>query len=63
MNRLKPTLSKIKQWFLYIVSVSTYGKCKHLNKKEVYRDYPDAYIEYQCLDCVERIFEDMYKAS
>ena len=56
MNRLKQTLSKIRQWFF----VNTYGKCKHLNKKEVYRDYPDAYIEYQCLDCVERIFEDMY---
>lgn len=39
-----------------------YGKCKHLNKKEVYRDYPDAYIEYECLDCGEVIFEDMYNS-
>lgn len=62
MNILKQTLIKIKQWFLYIVSGSNYGKCKHFNKKEVYRDYPDAYIEYECLDCGERIFEDMYNS-
>jgi len=60
MNRLKQTLSKITQWFLYIVSGSTYGKCKHLNKKGIYKNYPDAYIEYECLDCGEIIFEHMY---
>jgi hypothetical protein len=49
-----------KLLILYNVSGSTYGKCKHINKKEIYRDYPDAYIEYECLDCGERIFEDMY---
>ena len=53
-------LVQFKQWILHIVSGSTSKKCKHLNKKEVYRDYPDAYIEYKCLDCGERIFEDMY---
>jgi hypothetical protein len=57
MNRLKQALSKIRQWFF----VNTWhGKCQHLNKKEVYRDYSDAYIEYECFDCAERIFENMY---
>jgi len=60
MNRLKQTLSKITQWFLPLVSGSTYGKCKHLNKNGIYKDYRDAYIEYECLDCGERIFEHMY---
>ena len=53
-------LAQVKQWILSIVSGSTSLKCKHLNKKEIYRDYPDAYIEDECLDCGERIFEDMY---
>lgn len=35
-------------------------KCKHLNKKEMFRDYPDGYIQYKCLDCGEEIFVDMY---
>ena len=53
-------LVECKQWVIRIVSGSTSKKCKHLNTKELYRDYPDAYIEYKCLDCNERIFKDMY---
>ena len=60
MNKLKRTYINIKQWFLHIVSVSTFENCKHLNKKEVYRDYPDAYIELECLECGEMIYDDMY---
>lgn len=55
-------LAEFKQWIIRIVSGSTSNKCKHLNKKEVWREYPDAYIEYECLDCGERIFEDMYNS-
>lgn len=42
------------------VNNSTYEKCNHLNKKEIYRDYPDGYIRYECLECGERIYKDMY---
>jgi|GEM_PF-6022753 len=55
-------LKKLKTWILHIVSGITSNKCKHLNKKEVYRDYPDAYIEYECLDCSKRIYDDMYNS-
>jgi hypothetical protein len=60
MNKLKRTYINIKQWFLYIVSGSAFENCKHLKKKEVHRDYPDAYIEFECLECGEMIYEDMY---
>lgn len=60
MNKLKRTYINIKQWFLCIVSGSTFENCKHLNQKEVYRDYPDAYIESECLECGEMIYDDMY---
>lgn len=53
-------LAQIKQWILSFVSGITSNKCKHLNKKEVWREYPDAYIELECLDCGETIYEDMY---
>jgi len=56
------TLKKLKTLILNIVSGSTSNKCKHLNKKEVWRDYPDAYIEYECLDCGEIIYDDMYNS-
>jgi len=49
--------SKIKQYFS-----SSNNKCKHPNKTEVWREYPDAYIEYKCDDCGEHIFEDMYSS-
>ena len=52
-------LAKCKQWIIRIVSGST-SKCKHFNTKETWRDYPDAYIEFECLDCGEKIWEDMY---
>jgi hypothetical protein len=62
MKQKTNKLAQFKQWVLSIVSGSTFNKCKHSNKKEVYRDYPDAYIEYDCLDCKEKIFEDMYNS-
>ena len=34
-------------------------KCKHINKKELYRDYQERYVLYECLDCKEKIYEDM----
>ncbi len=34
-------------------------RCKHLNTEFVYRDFAESYIEYKCLDCGEKIFEDL----
>jgi len=53
---------------LFAVSIMMFGlwwekvpaKCKHTNKKEVSRDYPDAYVKYKCEDCGEYVYEDMY---
>ena len=59
MEYLTNKLVQFKQWFLSIVGGSSSLNCEHVNKKEVYRDYPDAYIEYECLDCGERLFDDM----
>lgn len=50
------SLKKFWKRFLVIAPV----KCKHLNKKEVFRYYPDAYIEFKCLDCGAEVFKDMY---
>ena len=58
MKQLTFKLAQFKQWILSFVRGNT--SCKHLNKKEVWREYPDAYLEFKCLDCGERIFEDMY---
>ena len=55
-------LAEYKQWIIRIVSGSTSKKCKHLHTKETCRDYPDAYIEFECLDCGEKIYEDMYNS-
>ena len=53
-------LKKLKTWILHIVSGSASNKCKHLYTKETWRDYPDAYIEFECLDCGEKIYKDIY---
>lgn len=33
--------------------------CKHRNKLEIYRDYPDRYIKFKCEDCGEEVYEDL----
>jgi hypothetical protein len=55
-------LSECKKWIIRIFSGSTSKGCKHLHTKETWRDYPDAYIEFECLDCGEKIYEDMYNS-
>ena len=45
-------MKKIKEWFNNLFA------SKHIHIEEVYRDYPDRYIKYLCLDCGETIFED-----
>lgn len=50
----------LKYLTLCFLRITHTKKCKHMNKKEIWRDHPDAYIEYECLDCGERIFIDMY---
>ena len=59
MKRLLSILLQFKQLILPIVLGSTSNECEHINKKEIFRYYTDAYIEYDCLDCGEKIFEDI----
>lgn len=49
---MKKMIDRLKKKFLK-------RKCKHLNKKEVFRYYPDSYIIFKCMDCGEEIYEEL----
>jgi len=61
-NKLIQYFGRFIEWLTFGIISHDYHpkKCKHKNKKEIYIDYPDAYIEYECVDCKHRLFEDLY---
>ena len=38
---------------------SSKPKCKHVNCVEIYRDYAEAYVIDECVECKKKIYSDI----
>lgn len=50
-------LKHIRKWI--DIELKIKKKCKHLEKEEIFRSYPDQFIQEKCLFCGEKFYSDL----